>query len=76
MRDYGYEAQMAAEKHVRACDEALSTMDDGLNIAADWPEDMAGPYCGCEVCVIRETLHAAWPIAMEYARDFPQGGTQ
>ena len=23
--------------------------------------DMAGPFCGCMTCQVRETLHAAWP---------------
>lgn len=25
------------------------------------PEDLAGPYCGCITCDVREILHAAYP---------------
>lgn len=64
-RDYGLEAHQAAEKHLEACDYALHVEIDGE--APDFPET-AGPYCGCETCIVREVLFAAWPILLEAAR--------
>lgn len=79
-RDFGLEAQKAAEEHVMACQAALDFEDYGdyyTDAAADeefeapeFPENMAAPYCGCETCVIRETLHAGWPILLEAAKSW------
>lgn len=67
-RDYGYEAQQAAEKHlaaIQAAEEAAEELGDDL---VNWP-DTAGPWCGgCDTCMVRETLFAAWPILLEAAR--------
>lgn len=65
MRDFGREAQAAAEMHLEACELSLMGEDEEP-IEVD--VDMAGPYCGCTTCVVRETLHAAWPILIEAAR--------
>lgn len=56
------QAQRAAEEHLTACWQWLDSEDD------DGPElDMAGPFCGCETCLVRETLHAAWPFLKRLA---------
>lgn len=61
VRDWGREAQQAAEDHLDALDEALGLQEDGASI--DWSAyDAAAPYCGCRTCTVRETLHAAWPV--------------
>jgi len=80
-RDFGLEAHQAAEAHLHACQAALDYEDygdyyadldedsDGEDVELpDYPEDMAGPYCGCQTCMVREVLHAAWPILLEAAR--------
>lgn len=56
--DYGQRAQIAAEEHLMACWDYLH--DDG-----EEPEDLAGPFCGCQTCEVRETLHAAYPHLQE-----------
>lgn len=61
MRDYGLEAQQAAEQRLEACWEALD--QEGV---VDSPE--CAPFCGCRTCEIREVLDAAWPLLMEAAR--------
>lgn len=66
MRDYGLEAQQAAEAHLAAIWE-YELADEGH---PDVPiPDFAAPFCGCDTCIVREVLHAAWPIIMEAARD-------
>ena len=42
--------------------------DDGEEI--DFPET-AGPFCGCDVCIVREVLWAAWPIFEEHHTEAP-----
>lgn len=56
--DYGLLAQKAAEAHLAELEGCLWEEGEGGN--PQWPA-MAGPYCGCETCMIRETLFAAWP---------------
>jgi hypothetical protein len=48
------DAGKAAEAHMM--DVVAAEMD-----GTDYPEDMAGPYCGCMTCDVRETLWAALP---------------
>jgi hypothetical protein len=61
VKDWGREAQQAAEDHLNACDDLRDLEEAGE--FADWEAiDIAGPYCGCQTCTVRETLHAAWPI--------------
>lgn len=62
--DYGWLAQQAAEQHLDALNEAEERATDGEDV--DWP-DSAAPYCGCQTCVIREVLHAAWPYLQQQA---------
>lgn len=70
-RDFGAEAQAAAEKHLEACWEALYAERDAEADDVDineLPESPAiGAFCGCETCEIREVLHAAWPFLKEAA---------
>lgn len=61
-RDWGLEAHQAAEAHLGL----LWAMENG---EGDGPEETAGPWCGCETCVIREVLHAAWPYMIEAAKE-------
>ena len=75
-RDYGAEAQAAAETHLHACEDALAAEEaylDGVSTVIPgsrsgggprWPET-ANHYCGCETCQVREILYAAWPILVE-----------
>lgn len=65
-RDYGAEAQRAAEDHLDACFEALEreeTAEPGEEV--DSPA--VGAFCGCQTCCVRETLHASWPFLREAA---------
>lgn len=66
-RDYGAEAQQAAEGRLAACWEAMWAEDAGEE--AQWPEDLEGPFCGCSTCEVREALSAAWPLLLEAARE-------
>jgi hypothetical protein len=51
--DHALAAQQAAEDHIAACWAYLHD---------DAPEpETAAPFCGCLVCEVRETLHAATP---------------
>lgn len=53
-------AQKAAEARLGAATEAL--FDE-----RDTPIDLAGPYCGCDTCVVREVIDAAWPYLRQLA---------
>lgn len=56
-RDWGAEAHEAAAKHLEAIYEAEH---EGV---IDLDESPAmGPWDGCDTCLIREILHAAWPV--------------
>lgn len=58
-RDLGLEAQRAAEAHLAACQDAMFAYDEG-DEEAESPA--SAPFCGCDTCMIREILHAAWEI--------------
>lgn len=61
MRDFGLEAQRAAEAHLGA------VYDDFLDHDAN---DVAfAPFCGCDTCIVREILSVAWPILLEAAKE-------
>lgn len=57
--EYGRLALDAARKHVAECIEKLEC--DRSGVASRLDPQTAGPFCGCEGCIIRETLFAAWP---------------
>lgn len=58
--DYGKEAQQAAEAHLDAIYEYEREVggDDSPSI---------GAWCGCQTCIIREVLFAAWPSLRDAA---------
>lgn len=71
MRDFGYEAQRAAELHLERCSEALLENwleDDFSGRYAIIDSPASAPFCGCGTCTIREILFAAWPILLEAAK--------
>lgn len=72
-RDRHRDADMAAMKHLHACEEASDAMGEDESLS--W-EEAGGPaingdwYCGeCEDCPRREIIAAAWPHALAYAAD-------
>lgn len=61
-------AQKAAEERLNAAYERLWSEEDGDVPHEDSPEwDEVGPFCGCETCIVREVLDAAWPYLKELA---------
>ena len=52
------EAQRAAELRLMTAVDMLLNEDDGW--VPEW-DALAGPFCGCDTCVVREVLDAAWP---------------
>lgn len=76
-RDWGFEAHQAAEQHLDACDAWLAYYDDPDEQERPAGDDPASaPYDGCQTCLIREALHAAWPVIEEAVRsgDFDSDG--
>jgi len=79
MRDYGMEAQAAAEKHLNDCMAWLDYQESdgvaeayGVSTTPGIPEGLvvdpaSAPFDGCDTCVVREVLFAAWPIMVESA---------
>ena len=57
-RDFGAEAQKAAEAHLAACQEAMFAMEEDVETEVESPA--SAPFCGCDTCVVREVLYAAW----------------
>lgn len=55
MPDHWAEAHKAALGHIIACWEAEFDEDENIENPA------SAPYCGCETCVVREVLYAAYP---------------
>ena len=52
-------AQKAGERRL-AIGAALIYEEDLSEVEGD-PSELAGPYCGCDTCVVREILDAGWP---------------
>ena len=52
-------AQDAAKQRLLEAWEFENDENDGSTLS--------GPFCGCETCVIREALHAAWPYLYRLA---------
>jgi len=72
--DFGIEAQKAAEHHLQNCAEMLDVEEQWGQGEAEgrktmWDTEPIGPYCGCDVCIVREVLYAGWPIAEESVLD-------
>jgi len=53
-------AQRAAEARLFDCFEGLHDDEAG--------DSAVGPFCGCDTCIVREVLDAAWPWLFEAAR--------
>lgn len=73
--DAGFVAQRAAEAHLAACQEAFWAGEDpdGPYWEPDWEtaamnSPASAPFDGCDTCIVREVLHAAWPIIEDHVR--------
>ena len=66
IEDYGLAAQRVAEAHLAACSEGLYAEEEGES--SDFESPASAPFCGCETCVVREVLYAAWPIIADAVR--------
>jgi hypothetical protein len=64
-RDFGVEAQEAVDAHIGACWEAFYAYEEN---GEDVESPSFGPFDGCETCVTREMLYAAWPVIEESVR--------
>lgn len=53
--------QQAAELRLAACQEALYEEEGAATPSI-------APFCGCDTCVVREVLDAAWPHMLALAR--------
>lgn len=79
LRDWGHHAQKIAEAHLQACSDWAQWYEEGGEESGypkpDVPDPSVGPYCGCDTCIIRETLAAAWPVIEAAVRsgDFDEG---
>jgi hypothetical protein len=60
-----WQAQKEAEKHLAACQEALWSEEE-TGRPMDSPA--CAPFCGCDTCIVREVLWAAWEILEEAHR--------
>lgn len=56
-------AQRSAEERLSLATDMLFNEDDDHPAYAV----LAGPYCGCDTCVVREVLDAAWTFMRELA---------
>lgn len=67
--DLQRKAQHAGEERLEACNSMLWHDEEGYDADGDHPEwdEIAGPYCGCNTCIVREILDAAWPYLREIA---------
>jgi hypothetical protein len=64
------DVQRAAEERLAACNERLWAEEEGdVDVEHDGPYPAVAPYCGCDTCVVREVLDAAWPIMLRAARE-------
>ncbi len=64
--DWGQQAQAAAEKRLAYCNALEWDSDDMEGIEVSEP---CAPYCGCDTCVVREILDAAWPFLLQAAKE-------
>jgi len=62
--DLQHDAQQAAELRLMTAVDML--MSDDSDWQPEW-DDLAGPFCGCDTCVVREVLDAAWPFLRQVA---------
>ena len=60
--NYDWDAQRAAQMALAAAVDALFTAEENDEI----PDT---PFCGCDTCVVRTVLEAAWPFLYRGAQD-------
>jgi hypothetical protein len=60
-------AQRSAEERLHLAADLLFEENDGLADEHPAYAVLAGPYCGCDTCVVREVLDAAWPFLKQIA---------
>lgn len=69
--DWGYKAHQAGMERLDLCDawSYHNAEMDGGEVTGEppptEPDPSCGPYDGCQTCVVREVLDAAWPIIEE-----------
>jgi hypothetical protein len=56
-------AQRSAEQRFDMAMDSVYSEDDDFYESLD----LAGPFCGCTTCIVREILDAAWPYLYEMA---------
>lgn len=66
--DLGVVAQRAAEARLRDVTDRYWAEQDGEDESAWDGFDGIAPYCGCDTCLVREVLFAAWPHMLEAAK--------
>jgi hypothetical protein len=57
--DWGMLAHKNATEHLERCFAAMEAMEEGAD-ADEIDDPSCAPFCGCDTCVTRETLYAAW----------------
>lgn len=66
-----HDAQQAGERRYAFASEMLDLepdSDEEAELFARFPgEELAAPFCGCDTCVVREILDAAWEPMFETA---------
>ena len=65
--DLERKAQEAAEARLAYRQAQLYEDEDPAELA-EGDEGPSAPFCGCETCIVREVLDAAWPYLREIAR--------
>lgn len=71
--DWGVQAHLAAQDHLVRVWEWFHEAEDGETAMGEDPA--VAPFCGCEVCEVREILSAAVPFIIAGAlRDNRSGG--
>ena len=62
-------AQRAAEIRLAAASDMLFHDEEGEPDGQDHPEwdEISAPYCGCDTCIVREVIDAAWPYLKRLA---------
>lgn len=62
--DYEHLAQRSAEERLAVATAVLFDDEDQLASV-----ELAAPYCGCDTCVVREVISAAWPYLYRLAHE-------
>jgi hypothetical protein len=60
-------AQDAAEYRLEYAHATLMDEDELDRDLEEYGEELAGPFCGCLTCEVRETLDAAYPFLKKLA---------